>query len=469
MHLSATESPVVDRQTRLRALRARLLTLLTLLGFTLLVRAVVDTLPGAGTTSTVTISLGFLLLAAFVAGRISSDIGLPRITGYILLGVLVGPEVLGLVSEQDVAGLKLIDDIAISLIALSAGGELRISELRSRAVSMTGIMAAEMILVFLVVSGGVLALAQVLPFTAGRDTATIMVIALVFGSIAVANSPSVAIAVINETRSRGPVSSTILAVTVLKDVAVILLFAIALAVARTALSDGGGFDVTFFTGLAGEIGGSILAGALSGMIIAALLPTLKNHVVLFALGMAFVNAYIASTLHLEVLLMSLVAGFFVENVSRVHGEPFIRGLERNSLPVYAIFFALAGAGIHLSELATLWPFVAAFVLLRAGAVFSGTWLGARLTNSEPEVRRYAWLGFVSQAGVTLGMVVIAARAFPSWGAELQTLFVTMVAVHELIGPILLQHGLKRAGEAGARDQEEAHDPTTAPVAAKGTA
>jgi Kef-type K+ transport system membrane component KefB len=286
----------------------------------------------------------------------------------------------------------------------------------------------------------------------GRDTATVLVIAMVFGSIAIANSPSVAIAVINETRSRGPVTSTILGVTVLKDVVVIVLFAVALAVARTALTPDGGFETAFFLRLGGEIGGSILAGVFAGLVVAALLPKVRSHMVIFALAIAFLNAHVASVLHLEVLLLSLVAGFTLQNVGPTHGAPFVRALEANALPVYAIFFALAGASIHIGELAELWPFVAAFVVARAIAVYSGTWVGAALTRSEPDVRRYAWLGFISQAGVTLGMVVITARSFPEWGAELQTLFVAMVALHELIGPVLLQYGLKQSGEAGMREE-----------------
>ena len=438
---------------RFRATLSRGLTLVALLGFGLLLREALTLVAGNATRAT--IAVGFLLLSAVVAGRLASGFGLPRITGYILIGLLVGPEVLGIVSAEDVAGLKLIDDIAISLIALSAGGELRMSMLRDRGRSMGGIMVAEMVLVFVVIGGGVLLVADLLPITQGRPFSTVLVIALVFGSIAIANSPSVAIAVINDTASDGPVSSTILGVTVLKDVAVILLFAIALAVARTALGSGTGFESEFFLGLGMEIGGSILAGVISGVIIAALLRTVQAHVVLFALAIAFVNAYVAQLLHLEVLLLSLVAGFFLENISPVHGDPFVHALERNALPVYALFFALAGAGLHLGELATLWPFVAAFVVARAAAVFAGTWIGARVTGAEPEVRRYAWLGFISQAGVTLGMVVIAARSFPEWGAELQTLFVTMVAIHELIGPVLLQKGLEKAGEVGKRDRRAA--------------
>ncbi|HEX7119338.1 MAG TPA: cation:proton antiporter [Longimicrobiales bacterium] len=397
-----------------------------------------------------TVALGFLLLAAFIAGKLAAGIGLPRITGYILLGLLVGPDVLGLVRAADIAQLSLIDDIAISLIALAAGGELKMAELRSRGRSMTLIMVAEMAAVFAVVVAVVAALAGVLPFTRGRPTVEVAVIALILGSIAIANSPSVAIAVINDTRSRGPVTSTVLGVTVLKDVAVILFFAIGLSVARSVLAGGAGVDAAFFAELLFEIGGSILAGAVIGWGVAHYLRAVGAHMVLFTLAVAFLASHIAAALHLEVLLVSLSAGFFLENISPVHGEPFVEALEANSLPVYALFFALAGAGLHLDELARLWPFALLLVAARAVAIFAGTWAGARLARAEPVVRRYAWLGFVSQAGVTLGMVIIAARAFPEWGEQLRTLFVAMVAIHELVGPVLLQSGLRRAGEIGAR-------------------
>jgi Kef-type K+ transport system membrane component KefB len=272
-----------------------------------------------------------------------------------------------------------------------------------------------------------------------------------FGSIAIANSPSVAIAVINDNRSKGPVTSTILSVTVIKDVVVIVLFAVALSVARTLLSEGGGFDTTFFLDIGREIGGSILVGAIAGWLISIYLRHVGANMVLFALAVAFINATVATELHLEVLLVSLTAGFFLENISPVHGDPFVEAVARNSLPIYALFFALAGAGMHLDELRALWPFALAFVALRAIAIFAGTALGARASNAPPEVRRYAWLGFISQAGVTLGMVVIAGRAFPEWGAELRTLFVAMVAIHELIGPVALQYGLRASGEVGQRD------------------
>ncbi len=399
-----------------------------------------------GDTSVV---LGFLLLATYLAGALVGDLKLPRITGYILAGMLIGPAILGLVEQADVERLKVIDDIAISLIALSAGGELRVRDLRRDGRMLMGVMGSEMTAVFLAVAGFILLAAPVLPFTADATLVERSMLAIIFGSIAIANSPSVAIAVINDSGARGPVSSTVLSVTIMKDVAVVILFAAALSVGRVVVGTGGG-TADFLVSTALAIPGSIAAGAAIGWLVALYLRHVGAKLVLFTLALAFVNAQIAEYFHLEVLLLSLSAGFFVENISPVQGEPLIEAIEKNSTPLYALFFGLAGAALSLSGLVDLWYIVAALVLVRAAAIFGGTWVGARLTGADDVVRRYAWVGFISQAGITLGMVVIAARAFPAWATLFTTLFVAMVAIHELCGPVLLQEGLRRAGEIGRR-------------------
>jgi len=429
-----------------RRLLDRAVSLAVLIALMAIMRGALDRTGSGPPQAEATVALGFLLLSAFVSGQLFSALGLPRITGYILLGLLIGPDALGLLTSANLEDLHMIDQIAISLIALMAGGELKLAELRLRGRSIGGIMVTEMIAVFAIVAGSVFILSGALPFAAGLTRLQIGVLAMIFGSIAIANSPSVAIAVITELRARGPVTSTVLSVTVLKDVVVIVLFAIALAIARSLLDPTAGLDTSFAGELLWEIGGSIVMGAVSGTLISMYLSTGSRQLIFFALAAAVLNGYVAEALHLEVLLLSLTAGFFVENVSPVHGEPFVHALERNSLPIYTLFFALAGASVHLADLAELWPYAFAFVAARAFAIFIGTYAGAVWTDAEPAVRRYAWLGFVSQAGVTLGMVIIAERAFPEWGAELRTLFVAMVAIHELIGPVLLQQGLVRAGE-----------------------
>ena len=117
--------------------------------------------------------------------------------------------------------------------------------------------------------------------------------------------------------------------------------------------------------------------------------------------------------------------------------------------MYAFFFVAAGAKVNIDALATLWPFALLLSGTCALCVWAGTALGAYLANAEPVVKRYAWFGFISQAGVTLALSSIVARTFPDWGMEIQAVIIAMIAIHELVGPIGFQFALKRAGEIGA--------------------
>ena len=405
-------------------------------------------IPGAAET----LNLGILLLTAFIGGQVANRLGLSRVTGYIVIGLVIGPSVLGFLSDAEVHDLRPFSSLAIALIALTAGGELNLRRLRGSYRSLAAITLIQTATILLFVGAAVLLLRPYLPFTTGQPWNVVFAVAIVFASIAVASSPSVAIAVITDTRSQGPVSMTVLGVTVLKDVLVIILFAVALTLAYTLVEPGGAEPGTV-AGLAIEIGGSLAAGMVVGAVIAVYLRWVDQHLVLFTVALAWIMVEVASLLHLELLLMALTAGFTVENVLPVRGDRFVAALEAASLPLYAVFFSLAGASVHLAELADVWVWALALVGVRAVAIFVGTDVGARIGRSPDVVRRTAWSAFISQAGVALGMAELLSRKFPTWGADLYGFFVGMVAIHELTGPILAKWSLDRAGEVGARGRE----------------
>jgi Kef-type K+ transport system membrane component KefB len=170
------------------------------------------------------------------------------------------------------------------------------------------------------------------------------------------------------------------------------------------------------------------------------------------LGIAIFIAETSLAFHLEPLLVSLVVGLFVENLSARDAEPLLRGIESSSFPVYALFFAHAGASLDLSALVRLWPIVLVLVPLRGLGMWLGARLGATWAGSEEVVRRHVWMGFLAQAGVSLALSVLVARAFPGWGEGLQVVVIAMIAVQQIIGPPGLRYALDQAGEIGARDR-----------------
>lgn len=396
-----------------------------------------------------TVAVGFMLVAAFVGGKVAASVRLPRITGYLLVGLAIGPYVSGFLTKDMLLATKVVEGIAVALIALTAGGEIRVDWVRRNARRLALITFMELFVVALGILATVMLARSVLPFMPADDLLRAGVIAMVFGAIAVANSPTVTIAVIAENKAEGPVTRTVLGVTILKDVCVIVLFAVALTVARDALGEGGGESLAWT--LTRELGGSILVGVGFGLVISLFLRHVGRDVPVFVLGVCLAIWQVATTFHLETLLIALTAGFWVENFAR-KGHDLIKAIERLSLPVYALFFAAAGAKVNLEALATLWPFALLLSGTRAFCVWAGTGIGAHLAKAEPEVKRYAWLGFVSQAGVTLALSTIVARTFPTWGVEIQAIIIAMIAIHELVGPVGFQFALKRAGEVGAASE-----------------
>ncbi|HNC45585.1 MAG TPA: cation:proton antiporter, partial [Acidobacteriota bacterium] len=155
--------------------------------------------------------------------------------------------------------------------------------------------------------------------------------------------------------------------------------------------------------------------------------------------------HVAKMLHLDPVLLCLVAGFFVENFTR-QGERFLENLEHTFSVVFVIFFTVAGAKLNLTALATVWPIAILFVILRMVSLYAGTQLGAKLSNASPEVARLTWLGLIPQAGVALGLVIIVEQAFPGWGADLATIIVAMIGIHETLGPLAFRLALSMSGE-----------------------
>jgi len=402
------------------------------------------------------LTFGFLILAADTVGGLAAAARLPRIAGYLVAGALFGPSVLGTVSVDATQQLAPVSSLAIALIAFLAGAELRWDELRERGVMILKILGAEMLVTLVAVTALLFLLRAQVPFLRGAEGMTVFALCLLFASIAVVHSPAVTMALLTETGARGPVARTTLGVVLISDVAVILLFSGVLAFVRAvapAPAAGEGVSVAM---LIWEISGALVVGGALGAVVAAYLRFVHRELFLFAMIVAFFGAEIARLAHVETLLMLLTAGFVAENVSERHaGEAFRTAMERSAAPVFVVFFALAGASMALSDLAALWLLVIPIVLVRLLAIWGGSWLGARWGRASPPERNYVWLGLISQAGVAIGLATIVAQAYPERGDQIRTLFLAVMTVNQILGPILFRFALDRSGEiAEAPEQAE---------------
>jgi Kef-type K+ transport system membrane component KefB len=402
--------------------------------------------PFSNPLQSISISIGFILIFAFLFGKKISRFNVPQITGFILAGMLCGPYLLGFLGESDVDGLQLLDGLALSLIALTAGGEIRIKRLKESMRSITGIVVFQTVIII----AGFLAFGLVghslFAFFSGMALPHVIAVSLLLGCLATATSPASTIAVITETRAKGKYTDLVLSTAVVKDFFVICLFAFVLSFSKSLVFPAEGFDLSFLIHILKEIGGSVLLGFLIGIGIILYVKIVKRDLIIFILSIAFFTYQISQSYGYHPLLICLVAGFLVQNFS-AHGESLISAIERSSTPVYVIFFAISGASLDLSVLQTAWVLILACVVWRGVLKFLGTYFGAKFAREEQRIQRSGWTGFISQAGVTLGMAVIIENTFPEWGGSFKALALGIIAVNQILGPVLLQRFLFKVGEA----------------------
>jgi Kef-type K+ transport system membrane component KefB len=398
------------------------------------------------------LTFGFLILAAYTVGELTAHLALPKIVGYLFAGIAFGPSALSAVSATAIGRLAPVSDLAIALIAFLAGAELRWSDLRASGAKLVSILGSELLLSLLGVAGTLVALRQWIPFLADASGAQFAAFVMLFSSIAIAHSPSVTVALLSETGARGPVARSTLGVVLLSDVAVVLLFTVAQTAARAIAPPSGMANVPSPALVIWEIGGALLVGAAIGFLVALYLRFVHRELMLFTMLVTFFGASLAQATHVETLLTLMTAGFVAENFSHSERSEAMRSaLERSAAPVFVVFFALAGAQIDVHEVIRALPVLIPIAAVRGLAIWAGVRVGARWTRAEPLERRYVWMGLVSQAGVAIGLVSLVSSLYPAAGASMRAMLLSLIAVNQIVGPVLFRRALSRAGEIRRSD------------------
>jgi Kef-type K+ transport system membrane component KefB len=406
----------------------------------------------------VTLSLGFLLLGSWLLGEVVGRFGLPRVVGYLLFGVLAGPgllpTVLGVpapVTANELTLLRRLDALAISLIALVAGGEIKVSFLRGMLGRIATVLGTQVGTIL--VGGSIVAFLVILPWVPSLrelPTAAAIHLAVVIGLLCVANSPAIVIAIIDETGARGPMCDTALAATVCKDLVLVILLTILLGFVPIAFGSPDGADGG---GLVGEAAwhlvGSIGFGVVVGIAMHYAAARIEKRIDVFIVLCGFAIAFAADALHFAPLLVALVAGFTQANIWPERSERMFHSIETLLLPVYCVFFATAGAGIRIDAVVALWPVALVLVGTRLVLVWAGTTAGAKLAKLDPGIRPWLWTAFTPQAGVAIALANEVAKAIGDrpFIPDLASLLLAAIAMNEILGPLLMKWGLQRAGEA----------------------
>ena len=391
------------------------------------------------------VALGGLIILAWAAGDLFQWIGLPRMTGYMMTGLVTGPYMLKLISLESVHTLKFIDHVALTLIALRAGHEVRLSLLRRR---LKGILSISFSLVILSMVAGFLLIffggRYFLPFLRDAPGRTVLLVALLFSVIEMAKSPVTTIAILDETRAEGPLAETTLGVVIVNDVILIVLFGLVMALG-TRIANPGEVKAGFIKEVLWHLFGSLGAGALIGWLVSLALKWIQRWLFLLVIGFSLGLTLLCHALHLEILLVCLTAGFVMENFTRQGGR-MLGGIEDVTPLVYLIFFPVASASLDLSVVRTSWVAAAVILTARKLIIYSSVRLGSRLANECEAVRKYGWMGYINQSGVTLVLAILIAEEFPEFGSHFKAIALAVIVITDVYAPAMFKYALYRAGE-----------------------
>jgi len=400
----------------------------------------------------------WIVVGSFQVAKYFQKIKLPLITGFLISGVIAGPFFLKLVSDESLTDLQIVNEFSLAYIAFAAGVELYLKEIRRSLKSILWNTFGQLVITFVVAVLAILLLEPVIPFLGDLSHSNIIAVSILTGTIFVARSPSSAIAIINELRAKGRFTRTAISVTVIKDVLVILLFAICLSVANNLVK---GIELNYFflIELVVELSATFLIGIFLSKVLEFVFSFRLHQYIKISvlLGLGYLiypvshyihrlsETYLPFEILIEPLLVCITASFILVNYTKLRID-FQNVVEKIGPAIYAAFFTLAGAMMSLDILTYTWKIALLFVVIRLIGMIGGAWLGGTLAGDPGIFKRIGWMPYVTQAGVSLALVMVVSTSFPGWGNELATIIIAVIIVNQLIGPPLFKWAIKRVGE-----------------------
>ena len=380
------------------------------------------------------VTLGGLCMLGLVADVIGRHTPFPRVTLLLLAGVAIGPSGIDALPTFTETLFPVLASIALAMIGFLLGGHLSVQRIRDAGAAVFSVTLGVLLVTALLVTT-VLALFGV-PIE----------LALILGGVALATAPAATLDVVHESRARGPFSELIVEVVALDDAWGLLLFTLMLAAAQYIAGHPEADNVVLHG--ARELGGSILLGIVLGVPMAYVTGRIRRGepMQVEAIGMVLLAAGLAEWLGVSYLLTCIVLGAVVASLARHHERPF-HAIEEFEWPFLVLFFLLAGASFELTALGHIGWLLAGYVVLRIAGRVIGAYIGASLVRTDRTVRRWAGIALLPQAGVALGMSLIAVQAFPAYRDVLMPVVFAATILFEILGPIATRRALTRVGEA----------------------
>ena len=398
--------------------------------------------------------IGLLLVLSYAGGKVANYFKAPRVTGYLVIGVLLSPSVLGLFHESLVKEeLTIVTDIALSIIAFSIGGSLSLIKLKKLGKHIFWITFTQAFGAFICTTL-MLSLFFYFIHNLGAIQSSFWTLyfpmAFVIGAISAATAPAAIMAIVHEYRAKGPFTTILLGVIALDDALTILFAAFAFSMAYVFVNQEAVALTSFLFSPVFSICLSLSIGGVLGMCLRKLIGfVLRKEAMLGVIvGAILLAGGLAISLKASHLLANMMLGFVVVNFVKHHEDLFVV-VESIEEPIFGMFFTLAGAHMDFKVMQTAGLIALVITLGRFSGKLLGSRFGAQISRAPEAVKKYLGMALLPKAGVTVGLVLAAGEVFgDTYLSEIMVNAVLgSVIINELIAPFFVRFSLRRAGEA----------------------
>lgn len=377
------------------------------------------------------LALGGILLLGLMMSALGQRTLLPRVTLLLILGVVIGKEMLDIIPPVFSERFEIITIMALLMVGFLMGGKLTIDSLRQSMGRILWISISAAIVTTTIVCLGLMLV--------GASTE----IAILLGCIASATAPAAILDVVTESNHKGPFAELLLSIVALDDAWALVLFGIGVSVVSSFTVQG--VDGSAILMAIKDVGGAVILGLLIGFPAAYLTGRLKpgQPILSEALGLVLVCGGLAIWLGVSYLIASMVLGSTVANFAKHHEYPFhaIEGIE---WPILVIFFVLAGASLELKIAGEIGLVGIVYILCRIGGKLLGARIGGHFSRAERKTKTWMGVALLPQAGVAIGMALVASNYFPEYRQILLSVIISSTIFFELIGPVFTRLALQRA-------------------------
>jgi len=398
--------------------------------------------------------LGLAISGGTIGGRMFQRLRIPQVVGYISIGIILGTSGFKIIDRNTLVSLEPFNYFALGLIGFMIGRELKKEVFLKHGRQLINVLLFEGVTAFILVSVLITILAGLLL----KNWNLACSLGLLLGAISSATAPAATTDVLWEYKTRGPLTRTVLNIVALDDALALFLFAFASSIAIRLIGYAEGSISKAFGQPAYEILGSILLGVFAAKVFIRILKTnsQKEKILAMSMGTILLVLGLSLTLHLDMLLAAMTMGMIVVNYGPHSKERMFEMIEGFAPPIYVIFFVLVGAKLDITKV-TIPVFVLASVYLIGRTLGKGIGanIGARISRMPKSVQEYLPFCLFSQAGVAIGLSILAAQVFPSEIGNTIIIIITMTTfIVQLIGPPFVRFAVVKAKEVGLNIREE---------------